>query len=52
MKDKLEALKMIYSTCKKFCEWSESELEADMWIDIHNKTIKLKSYYEAYKSNN
>lgn len=51
-KNQLKELEKIDSICRKFCEWSQSETEADMWIEIHNKTIKLKTYYETHKQNN
>lgn len=45
----LEELNKMDNICKQFTEWSQSELEADMWIDIHKLIIRTKSYYEQLR---
>ena len=45
----LDELRKMDNICKQFTEWSQSELEADMWIDIHNKVIRTIDYYEQLR---
>ena len=45
----LDELRKMDNVCKQFTEWSQSELEADMWIDIHNKVIRTIDYYEQLR---
>jgi hypothetical protein len=45
----LKELRKIDNICKQFTEWSQSELEADMWIDIHSKVIRTIDYYEQLR---
>jgi hypothetical protein len=45
----LNELRKMDNICKQFTEWSQSELEADMWIDIHNKVIRTIDYYEQLR---